>query len=89
MEDAMAKVDAGIGSSKSALKKGIGKLRKALKTKGLSEKHKIVYKKAIFDMTLAYILLNKIPCTQPLMSFEIPPYSARRSQSSRSARRGR
>lgn len=86
----MAKVDAGIGLSKRSLEQGIGRLRKALKeTKGLSTKDKIVYKKAIFDMTLAHILLKKIPCTQPLMSFEFPLHGARRTASSRRARRRR
>jgi hypothetical protein len=66
----MAKVATGIGKSKRDLKAKIGKLAKFVKArKGeFSPKDKLVFKKALLNMSLAYKLLDKVECDQPEMS---------------------
>lgn len=66
----MAKVATGIGASKRDLKRKIGKLAKFVDArKGeLSPKDKLVFKKALVNMSLAYKLLDKVECDQPEMS---------------------
>ena len=86
----MATVKTGIGKTKRDLLKKIGKLKKFVDTrKGeFSAKDKVVFTRAIVNMTLAYKLLHKIPCIQTEMSIPWGPYeSARRG--SRKARRAR
>jgi len=86
----MARVKTGIGKSKRDLLVKVGKLKKFVNAKKgeFSAKDRLVFKKAIFNMTLAHKLLDKVPCVQPEMSLPWGPYeSARRG--SRKARRAR
>ena len=84
----MAKVQTGIGKTKRDLKSKIGKLAKfvAVKKGEFSVKDKVVFKKALVNMTLAYKLLDKIPCDQPEMSLPFGYYGgpeARRGKARR------
>ena len=84
----MAKVKTGIGKTKRDLKAKIGKLAKVVKArKGeFSSKDKDVFKKALVNMTLAYKLLDRIPCLQPEMSLPFGYYGgtgARRAKARR------
>jgi hypothetical protein len=66
----VANIKTGIGKTKRDLRAKIGKLAKVVKAKKgeFSSKDKDVFKKALVNMTLAYKLLEKIPCIQPEMS---------------------
>jgi hypothetical protein len=87
----MAKVKTGIGATKRDLLRKIGKLKKFVDTKKgeFSAKDKVVFKKALISMGVAYKLLDKIPCEQTEMSlpFGYDYESPRRG--SRTARRAR
>jgi hypothetical protein len=86
----MAIVKTGIGATKRDLENKLKRLKKFVDArKGeFSAKDKIVFKKAIISMTVAYKLLHKIPCIQKEMSLPFGYYpSARRG--SRTARRAR
>jgi hypothetical protein len=85
----MARVNLGLGECKRTLETGVGKLRRAItETEGLSIQQKIMYEKAIIHMKVARVLLGKIPCLQPSMSFDIGPYRRLRKRA-RKGRKGR
>lgn len=84
----MANIKTGIGKTKRDLKAKIGKLAKVVKAKKgeFSSKDKDVFKKALVNMTLAYKLLDRIPCLQPEMSLPFGYYGgtgARRAKARR------
>ena len=84
----MARVKTGIGKTKRDLRAKIGKLAKVVKAKKgeFSSKDKDVFKKALVNMTLAYKLLDRIPCLQPEMSLPFGYYGgtgARRAKARR------
>jgi hypothetical protein len=85
----MAKVKTGIGKTKRELKKKISKLAKFVDAKKgeFSTKDKVVFKKALINMGLAYKLLDKIDCDQPEMSLPFGYSGA--GGGSRKARRAR
>lgn len=84
----MANIKTGIGKTKRDLRAKIGKLAKVVKAKKgeFSSKDKDVFKKALVNMTLAYKLLDRIPCLQPEMSLPFGYYGgtgARRAKARR------
>jgi hypothetical protein len=85
----MAIVKTGIGRSKRDLLKKLSRLKKFVDTrKGeFSTKDKVVFKKALINMGLAYKLLDKIDCDQPEMSLPFGYSGA--GGGSRKARRAR
>ena len=84
----MARAKTGVGKSKRDLLVKVGRLKKFVDAKKgeFSAKDKLVFKKAIFNMTLAHKLLDKIPCVQNEMSLPWGPYESPR-RGSRKARR--
>jgi hypothetical protein len=84
----MAIVKTGIGRTKRDLKAKIGKLAKFVDAKKgeFSTKDKVVFKKALINMGLAYKLLDKIDCDQPEMSL---PFGYRAGGTGRKTRRTR
>jgi hypothetical protein len=84
----VANIKTGIGKTKRDLRAKIGKLAKVVKAKKgeFSSKDKDVFKKALVNMTLAYKLLDRIPCLQPEMSLPFGYYGgtgARRAKARR------
>jgi hypothetical protein len=88
----MARVKTGIGRTKRDLLKKIAKLTKFAVGKTRKgeflARDKVVFAKAILDMTKAYKLLHKIPCIQVEMSIPYGHYGGAR-RGSRKARRAR
>jgi hypothetical protein len=86
----MAIVKTGIGRSKRDLLKKLSRLKKFVDTrKGeFTTKDKVVFKKAIVNMSLAYKLLDKIDCVQDEMSIPFGHYEGA-ARASRKGRRGR
>jgi hypothetical protein len=85
----MAKVRLNVGKCKGHLLEGIKNLRNTLKDPALPKEERGKYKRAIFDMKFAHMLLDKIPCVQPDMSFEFPPGKPNGHPNSRTRRRRR
>ena len=84
----MARVNLGLGECKETITEGMEKLRRVIEeAEGLSFREKIKYEKAIVHMGLARVLLNKVPCLQPWMSFDIAGYRAARKPAAAKNRR--
>jgi hypothetical protein len=80
----MPTVKLNLKTCKENLEGGIDNLKASLKENPqLSLAQQLKYRKALAEMGVAYVLLKKIPCEQPNMTFEIPPLQKRRARRSK------